>query len=83
MEKIDNEINFAARIGGKGKGKKKAPIMKRLEAVFVEEDARIPERLSRQAYNPTWLVSLSEATQQSLGMKDFDVVNQDGSLNKP
>lgn len=82
MVKIDKEISLSSRIGGKGKSKKKMPMITRLEPVREEEEARIPERLSRQAYNPTWLVSMSDTVQATLNMRDFDLVNPDGTLIK-
>jgi hypothetical protein len=79
MLKIDRQIDFASRIG-KGKVKKKASLTTRLEAVREEDDARIPEKLSRQAYNPSWLAEVGGSMHKALGMKNFDVVNDDGTL---
>lgn len=78
VNKIDREINIAARIG---KGKRRVTnVIPRLEAVNEEEDPRIPEKLSRQAYNPTWLAPLGEAVKEALNIRDFDVIKPDGSL---
>ena len=57
--------------------------MPREEAVKEEENPRIPEKLSRQAYDENWLKSLTNATRDSLKIKELIIMTDDSNPRQP
>ena len=77
---IDHQIQVGSRIG---KSKRKKSILPREEGEREEENPRIPEKLSRQVYDEEWLKSLTNATRDSLKIKELIIMTDDSNPRQP
>lgn len=79
VKNIDHDITITSRIG---KARKRIVSIPCQDAVNEEEDYRIPEKLSLQVFDSTWVATLSESNIKDLKICDIPLWDQNYQLLK-
>jgi hypothetical protein len=80
VKNIHHQIQVGSRIG---KTKQKKQILTREDGEREEVNPRIPEKLSREVYEEEWLGNFTDATKETLKIKNIKIMTDDFMPKRP